>query len=156
MIEMKDVYKRYPNGVTAASGIDIHIKQGEFVYVVGPSGAGKSTFIKMMYREEKPSSGTITIDGVNLATLKNAKVPLMRRKIGVVFQDAGERDRQRHVLGRRESIVGGQWWIGNRVHLNGDSGRQQRIERPVADLVGEGIGPVVVGRWRVDKRAVGI
>ncbi|EWG11535.1 cell division ATP-binding protein FtsE [Cytobacillus firmus] len=87
MIEMKDVYKRYPNGVTAASGIDIHIKQGEFVYVVGPSGAGKSTFIKMMYREEKPSSGTITIDGVNLATLRNAKVPLMRRKIGVVFQD---------------------------------------------------------------------
>ncbi|PWW29501.1 cell division transport system ATP-binding protein [Cytobacillus oceanisediminis] len=87
MIEMKDVYKRYPNGVTAASGIDVHIKQGEFVYVVGPSGAGKSTFIKMMYREEKPSSGTITIDGVNLATLRSTKVPLLRRKIGVVFQD---------------------------------------------------------------------
>lgn len=87
MIEMKDVYKRYPNGVTAVSGIDVRINQGEFVYVVGPSGAGKSTFIKIMYREEKPSSGTITIDGVNLATLKTAKVPLLRRKIGVVFQD---------------------------------------------------------------------
>ncbi|GLB61491.1 cell division ATP-binding protein FtsE [Cytobacillus sp. NCCP-133] len=87
MIEMRDVYKRYPNGVTAASGIDVHIKRGEFVYVVGPSGAGKSTFVKMMYREEKPSSGTITIDGVNLAALRNTKVPLMRRKIGVVFQD---------------------------------------------------------------------
>lgn len=87
MIEMQDVYKKYPNGVIAANGIDVHIKPGEFVYVVGPSGAGKSTFIKMMYREEKPTSGTIMINGVNLAKLKNSKVPLLRRNIGVVFQD---------------------------------------------------------------------
>lgn len=87
MIEMQEVYKRYPNGVTAANGIDVFIKQGEFVYVVGPSGAGKSTFIKMMYREEKPTSGKIMIDGINLATLKNNKVPTLRRNIGVVFQD---------------------------------------------------------------------
>ena len=52
MIELQDVYKKYPNGVTAVNGIDVTIDQGEFVYVVGPSGAGKSTFIKMMYREE--------------------------------------------------------------------------------------------------------
>ena len=52
MIEMQEVYKKYPNGVVAANGISVRIKQGEFVYVVGPSGAGKSTFIKMMYREE--------------------------------------------------------------------------------------------------------
>lgn len=84
---MQDVYKKYPNGVIAANGIDVHIKPGEFVYVVGPSGAGKSTFIKMMYREEKPTSGTIMINGVNLAKLKNSKVPLLRRNIGVVFQD---------------------------------------------------------------------
>ena len=51
MIVMKNVYKKYPNGVVAANGIDIEIGRGEFVYVVGPSGAGKSTFIKMMYRE---------------------------------------------------------------------------------------------------------
>ncbi|MBU8881215.1 cell division ATP-binding protein FtsE [Bacillus sp. FJAT-29790] len=87
MIEMQDVFKKYPNGVIAANGIDVRIKPGEFVYVVGPSGAGKSTFIKMMYREEKPSSGTITINGVNLASLKSSKVPLLRRNIGVVFQD---------------------------------------------------------------------
>ncbi|MGD6854761.1 cell division ATP-binding protein FtsE [Bacillus infantis] len=87
MIEMQDVYKKYSNGVTAANGIDVRIKQGEFVYVVGPSGAGKSTFIKMMYREERPTSGTITINGVNLAKLKPNKVPLLRRNIGVVFQD---------------------------------------------------------------------
>jgi cell division transport system ATP-binding protein len=87
MIEMQDVYKTYPNGVIALNGINVRIKQGEFVYVVGPSGAGKSTFIKMMYREEKPTSGTIMVNGVNLAKLKDSKVPLLRRNIGVVFQD---------------------------------------------------------------------
>ncbi|MFE8701642.1 cell division ATP-binding protein FtsE [Cytobacillus sp. FJAT-54145] len=87
MIEMQEVYKKYPNGVVAANGIDVQIKQGEFVYVVGPSGAGKSTFIKMMYREETPTKGTIMINGVNIAKLRPSKVPLLRRNIGVVFQD---------------------------------------------------------------------
>jgi cell division transport system ATP-binding protein len=84
---MQDVFKKYPNGVQAVDGINVNIKAGEFVYVVGPSGAGKSTFIKMMYREEKPTSGSIIIDGVNLSKLKESKVPLLRRNIGVVFQD---------------------------------------------------------------------
>ena len=87
MIEMQDVYKTYPNGVVALNGINVRIKQGEFVYVVGPSGAAKSTFIKMMYREEKPTSGKIIVNGVNLAKIKDSKVPLLRRNIGVVFQD---------------------------------------------------------------------
>ncbi|MCD7035963.1 cell division ATP-binding protein FtsE [Metabacillus sp. GX 13764] len=87
MIEMEQVYKTYPNGVLAINGINIKINQGEFVYVVGPSGAGKSTFIKMMYREEKPTSGKIIINGVNLAKLKESRVPYLRRGIGVVFQD---------------------------------------------------------------------
>ncbi|KIY20973.1 MULTISPECIES: cell division ATP-binding protein FtsE [Mesobacillus] len=87
MIDMQDVYKTYPNGILAANGLNVHIDAGEFLYVVGPSGAGKSTFIKMMYREEKPSKGSIVINGVNLAKLKDSKVPLLRRNIGVVFQD---------------------------------------------------------------------
>lgn len=87
MIELKDVYKTYPNGVLAVNGINVKIRQGEFVYVVGPSGAGKSTFIKMMYREERPSKGTILINGIDLAQMKDSKVPLLRRNIGVVFQD---------------------------------------------------------------------
>lgn len=87
MIVMQNVYKKYPNGIVAANGIDVHIDQGEFVYVVGPSGAGKSTFIKMMYREEKPTKGTILVNGLNIAKLKNSKIPLFRRNIGVVFQD---------------------------------------------------------------------
>ena len=87
MIQMSNVIKKYPNGVVATNGISVNIKQGEFVYVVGPSGAGKSTFIKLMYREEKPTSGEIIVAGINLATLKNARVPYLRRQLGVVFQD---------------------------------------------------------------------
>lgn len=87
MIEMQGVYKKYPNGIIATNGIDVKINTGEFVYVVGPSGAGKSTFIKMMYREEKATQGTIIVNGINLARLKDSQVPMLRRNIGVVFQD---------------------------------------------------------------------
>lgn len=87
MIVMDNVYKKYPNGVIAANGLSVEIKQGEFVYVVGPSGAGKSTFIKLMYREEKPTSGTVYVNGKNISKIKNRKVPLFRRELGVVFQD---------------------------------------------------------------------
>lgn len=84
---MKNVYKKYANGVVASNGISIDIARGEFVYVVGPSGAGKSTFIKMMYREEVPTSGEILFDNMNIAKLKQKEVPHLRRRIGVVFQD---------------------------------------------------------------------
>ncbi len=84
---MQNVYKTYPNGVKAINGISIKINQGEFAYIVGPSGAGKSTFIKMMYREEKPSTGDIIVNGSNVAKIKSHKVPIFRRNIGVVFQD---------------------------------------------------------------------
>ncbi|MDF2536940.1 MAG: ftsE [Bacillales bacterium] len=87
MIEMKDVYKSYPNGVDALNGINIHIEAGEFVYIVGPSGSGKTTFIKMMYREEKPSSGAVLIGGKDVSSYKNSKIPLLRRDMGVIFQD---------------------------------------------------------------------
>ncbi|MED1561556.1 cell division ATP-binding protein FtsE [Alkalihalobacillus alcalophilus] len=87
MIKMKDVWKTYPNNVKAINGINISIDKGEFVYVVGPSGAGKSTFIKMMYREEKPSKGEIFIGDTNIGKVKERQVPYIRRKIGVVFQD---------------------------------------------------------------------
>lgn len=87
MIQMKNVYKKYPNGIVALNGLDVEIDQGEFVYIVGPSGAGKSTFIKMMYREERPTAGQMLVDGVDITTLKNKHVPMLRRNIGVVFQD---------------------------------------------------------------------
>ncbi|WP_270352926.1 cell division ATP-binding protein FtsE [Bacillus velezensis] len=87
MIEMKEVYKSYPNGVKAINGLSVMIHPGEFVYVVGSSGAGKSTFIKMIYREEKPTKGQILINHKDLAAVKEKEIPFVRRKIGVVFQD---------------------------------------------------------------------
>lgn len=84
---MREVWKTYPNGVMAINGIDVTISKGEFVYVVGPSGAGKSTFIKMMYREEKPSKGTIMVNGFHLSKMKESKIPYLRRSLGIVFQD---------------------------------------------------------------------
>ena len=87
LIEFKHVYKKYANDVTAAFDFNLKINQGEFVYVVGPSGAGKSTFIKMMYREEKPTSGQIKINEFELDEIKNRDIPYLRRELGIVFQD---------------------------------------------------------------------
>ncbi|MUK89080.1 cell division ATP-binding protein FtsE [Ornithinibacillus sp. L9] len=87
MILMKDVYKTYSNGVTALNGISVDIDQGEFVYIVGPSGAGKSTFVKLMYREVKPSNGQLVINKTDLSELKEKNIPHFRRDIGVIFQD---------------------------------------------------------------------
>lgn len=87
MIEMQDVWKEYPNGTSALNGISVNIQKGEFVYVVGPSGAGKSTFIKLMYREVRPTRGHIFVNGFNIERLKDRKIPFLRRSIGVVFQD---------------------------------------------------------------------
>ncbi|EOP62960.1 cell division ATP-binding protein FtsE [Bacillus cereus VDM021] len=71
----------------AIDGLTVSIKQGEFLYVVGPSGAGKSTFIKMMYREEKPTTGSINVNGLVIETLAERDVPYFRRQLGVIFQD---------------------------------------------------------------------
>ncbi|MBN9655891.1 cell division ATP-binding protein FtsE [Halobacillus sp. GSS1] len=87
MIKMQGVYKTYPNGVTALNGLDIQIDQGEFVYVVGPSGAGKSTFTKLIYREEKPTTGTVLVNDMDTSTMKQRRIPALRRQIGVVYQD---------------------------------------------------------------------
>jgi len=84
---MNDVYKTYASGVTALNGININIGLGEFVYIVGPSGAGKSSFIKLIFREIKPTKGTVIINDINLNELKERKVPYLRRDVGVVYQD---------------------------------------------------------------------
>lgn len=87
MIEMRNVTKRYPNGITAINDVTVSIAPGEFVYVVGPSGAGKSTFIKMMYCDEHLTSGELQVGKFNLKTIKQKDLPYLRRYVGVVFQD---------------------------------------------------------------------
>ena len=86
-IEFKDVQKTYKNGVTALTDINVSIEKGEFVFVIGLTASGKSTLIKMLYREEKPTKGTVIVGGVNVGKLRNRRVYKLRRKIGIVFQD---------------------------------------------------------------------
>lgn len=86
-IRFKNTKKTYKNGVTAIYDLNLKIEKGEFVFVIGSTGCGKSTLIKMLYREEKPTSGQIIVGGVDVAKLRNRKVYKIRRKIGVVFQD---------------------------------------------------------------------
>ena len=86
-INIKNVMKQYKNGVTAVYDVNLTINKGEFVFIMGASGSGKSTLIKLLYREEKPSKGEITLAGTNVAKLKNRKVFKLRRKLGIVFQD---------------------------------------------------------------------
>ena len=87
LIRIKNVTKKYKNGVTALYNINLNIKKGDFVFIIGGTGSGKSTLLKMLYREEKPTSGEIIIGGLNVARLRNSKVYKLRRKLGVVFQD---------------------------------------------------------------------
>ena len=88
MIDFINVSKIYKNtGTHALNNFTLRIDKGEFVFVLGPSGAGKSTFIKLLLREEKPSSGEIYVNGQNLVKMRRRKVPYYRRTLGVVFQD---------------------------------------------------------------------
>lgn len=86
-IEIKNCYKVYKNGVAAIADLTLNINKGEFVFVIGASGSGKSTLIKMLYREEKPTKGTVEIGGINVGKLRNRTVYKLRRKLGIVFQD---------------------------------------------------------------------
>lgn len=86
-IELKNVTKVYNTGITALADLSVSINKGEFVFVIGQTACGKSTLIKTLYREEKPTSGSVYVGGVNVGKLKNRKVYKLRRKIGVVFQD---------------------------------------------------------------------
>lgn len=87
MIKLENVTKIYKTGVRAVNNMNIDIGPGEFVYVIGPTGAGKSTFIKLLYREEKATSGRVIVAGQDVSKIKNRKVPYFRRNIGVVFQN---------------------------------------------------------------------
>jgi cell division transport system ATP-binding protein len=87
LINLDDVSKRYPNGTYALHDVDLRIDAGEFVFVVGASGAGKSTLNRLLIREDRPSSGRVIVDDQDVARMPRGKVPHLRRKIGVVFQD---------------------------------------------------------------------
>ena len=87
IIEFRGVSKTYQTGTHALEDVNIKINNGEFVFVVGSSGAGKSTFMKLIMREEKANTGKIVVNGFNLTKMKRKTVPLLRRTMGIVFQD---------------------------------------------------------------------
>lgn len=87
VIEFKGVSKTYLTGTHALEDVNIQIRQGEFVFVVGASGAGKSTFMKLIMREEKANAGEIYVNGFRLSTIRHREIPMLRRTMGIVFQD---------------------------------------------------------------------
>ena len=87
MIEFQGVYKTYDSGSHALEDVNLHIDDGEFIFIVGHSGAGKTTLMKLLLREERVSSGKLTVGKYDLANMSNFKVPYYRRELGVVFQD---------------------------------------------------------------------
>ncbi len=87
MISLRAVSLVYPNGVRAIDGIDLEIGKGDFVFLVGHSGTGKSSLLRLLYREMTPTTGSITVDGIRVDQLRRGRVPMLRRHLGVVFQD---------------------------------------------------------------------
>ncbi|MBD3174610.1 MAG: cell division ATP-binding protein FtsE [Armatimonadia bacterium] len=87
MIEFVDVSLQYPNGTQALDRVSLTIQKGEFCFLVGPSGTGKSSLLKLVYREETPTGGQVVVADTDVAALPRRHVPLLRRRIGVVFQD---------------------------------------------------------------------
>lgn len=87
MIKFINVSKRYNKDIIALSNISFEIESGEFVFIVGPSGAGKSTLIKLLLKEEEPTSGSIVINKRDITKIKKREIPYLRRSMGVVFQD---------------------------------------------------------------------
>jgi len=87
MIHFEQVSKKYPNGQIALEDINLNVEDGEFIFIVGPSGAGKSTLLRLITREVRPSSGRILVDNEDILHFPENKIPLLRRKIGTIFQD---------------------------------------------------------------------
>lgn len=87
MIRLKNVSKTYPPNIVGVRDISLHIRAGEFVSIVGQSGTGKSTLAKLMFAEERPTEGQVVVGGWDITNLRAIDVPLLRRQIGVVFQD---------------------------------------------------------------------
>ncbi len=87
MIQIYNVFKSYQKDSAALEGISVKIPKGDFVYITGPSGAGKSTLLKLLYGAEKPNRGQILVNGQNITRMRSARIPILRRCLGIVFQD---------------------------------------------------------------------
>jgi cell division transport system ATP-binding protein len=87
VIRLSHVYKNYPNGALALKDVSFRIGRGEFVFLTGHSGAGKSTIMKLLFAEQRPTTGEVRVSGYDVSALRADEVPKLRRRLGVVFQD---------------------------------------------------------------------
>src|SRR6185437_2961761 len=87
MISFEQVSVVYENGVCALHNLELKIEPGEFVFVIGSTGTGKSTLLKLIYRELLPSAGRVLVAGQDVVKIRRARLPALRRRVGVVFQD---------------------------------------------------------------------
>lgn len=87
MIQMFHVYKTFGKDLEALVDVDLHIQKGEMVFLAGPNGAGKSTLLRLIFCDERPTSGDVLVNGRNIVRMKSRAVPLLRRTLGIVFQD---------------------------------------------------------------------
>jgi cell division transport system ATP-binding protein len=87
MISFSQVYKRYPNGFEALTNVSFTLEAGEMALITGHSGAGKTTLLRLIAAIERPTSGSIVVNGQNVSTLKSGAIPFLRRNLGLVFQD---------------------------------------------------------------------
>jgi cell division transport system ATP-binding protein len=87
VIRLSHVYKSYPNGALALKDVSFRVNRGEFVFLTGHSGAGKSTIMKLLFAEQKPTTGEVRVSGYNVSTLRVEEIPKLRRRLGIVFQD---------------------------------------------------------------------
>jgi len=87
LISFSAVFKRYPGGQDVLKGVSLTVESGELVFITGQSGAGKSTLLKLIPAIERPSAGSVIVNGQNVSALKPAAIPFLRRNLGLVFQD---------------------------------------------------------------------
>jgi cell division transport system ATP-binding protein len=146
VIQFSHVFKSYPKGGFALKDASLHVAKGEFVFLTGHSGAGKSTMLKLMYAEQRPSSGDVKVSGFSISSLDAADVPKLRRRLGIVFQDfrlLEDRTAEENVAfalevtgARRENIPGRVQRVLTQVGLAGKAnaypnelsgGEQQRV-----------------------------
>jgi len=156
MVQMNNVTMVYENSNTAAlEDVSFSIEEGEFVFLVGPSGAGKSTIIKLLTGEIHPNRGDVIVNGFDLGKMKHRKMPLMRRTLGVIFQDFRLIDKMNvydNVAFAMRVVGASNREIKERVpyvlELVGLSGREKRLP---AELSGGEQQRVAIARALVNK-----
>lgn len=140
MIQLYNVTKAYLKENAALKDLSLQIGKGEFVYVTGASGAGKSTFLRLLYCAERPTRGQILIDGQNITRIRRYKVPYLRRKIGIVFQDyklLNSRTVFENVAFALEAQGKKRYEVGKKVYqVLKEVGLEHRLQRTPMELSG--------------------